>query len=153
MRWGWLRTWRVFFLHKHSCEEMVLIFPQGFRAGCYIWLGAARMGAAHPCNLPSAVLLTCPLQSWESSRGIQGWETLEKQPKQQQQKGPYFRNRKKTKPSKAAQMSCIILFSFFSLTHLLALGKPAGGGCGTGRVLVGLVMPQRHRASLSLAHC
>lgn len=41
---------------------------------------------------------------------------------------------------------------FFFLTHLLALGKPAGGGCGTGRVLVGLVMPQRHRASLSLAH-
>lgn len=146
MRGAWLRTWRVFFLSEHPCEEMLQLFP----AGISCW-GQPGWEQPNPGHLPSADLLTHPPQSWESSHGIQSWEALDKQPKQEQQKGPCFRNRKKNQntniQSSPNELHDII---FYFLTHLLALEKPFGGGCGTGRALV---MPQRHGASLSLAHC
>lgn len=57
-----LRTWRVFFLCKHPCEKMVQLFPAVISCwGLYLAGGAGRTGTAHPCHLPSSVLLTHPL--------------------------------------------------------------------------------------------
>lgn len=51
-RGGWLRTWRVFVLHKHPCEDMVQPFPTGVSCWGLYRAGGSQGGSSPPLRPP-----------------------------------------------------------------------------------------------------